>query len=175
MVRSHSGLRFSLYDADAPTAVHTLSPEYGPPRGGTAVTVRGADFRCPPSSSSSPSRRRPRRRPDRRCPEPSSSNPRAIQQYSHHPRAPSQSKTLFVTVEPDASDDWRLDEIADVIRGGGVGIIPTDTKYAFVADLESRDAVQVGRARVLFVPFDRVFSPLFTPLSAFARRSTSRF
>ncbi|EEH57474.1 uncharacterized protein MICPUCDRAFT_5503, partial [Micromonas pusilla CCMP1545] len=58
------------------------------------------------------------------------------------PRAPSQSKTLFVTVEPDASDDWRLDEIADVIRGGGVGIIPTDTKYAFVADLESRDAVQ---------------------------------
>ena len=112
---------------------------------------------------------------DRRCPEPSSSNPRAIQQYSHHPRAPSQSKTLFVTVEPDASDDWRLDEIADVIRGGGVGIIPTDTKYAFVADLESRDAVQVGRARVLFVPFDRVFSPLFTPLSAFARRSTSRF
>ena len=44
MVRSHSALRFSLYDADAPTAVHTLSPEYGPPLGGTAVTVRGDNF-----------------------------------------------------------------------------------------------------------------------------------
>ena len=47
-----------------------------------------------------------------------------------------------MTIEPDASDDWRLDEIAELVRGGAVGIIPTDTKYAFVADLESRSAVQ---------------------------------
>ena len=43
-MRSHSGLAFTLYDADAPTAAVALSPEYGPPSGGTAVTVRGANF-----------------------------------------------------------------------------------------------------------------------------------
>lgn len=48
----------------------------------------------------------------------------------------------FVAVEPGGSDDWRLDEIADLIRDGAVGIIPTDTKYAFVCDLESRSGVQ---------------------------------
>jgi len=52
------------------------------------------------------------------------------------------AETTYVTIAPDASDDWRLDEVADLIRGGAVGIIPTDTKYAFVADLESRAAVQ---------------------------------
>ena len=50
--------------------------------------------------------------------------------------------TLHVTLEADGSDDWRLDEVADAIRAGGVGIIPTDSRYAFVVDLESRDGVQ---------------------------------
>ena len=45
-------------------------------------------------------------------------------------------------MEPGGNDDWRLDEIADLIRDGAVGIIPTDTKYAFVCDLESRSGVQ---------------------------------
>ena len=44
MVRSHGALSFSVYDADAPTSARTLSPEYGPPSGGTAVTVRGDNF-----------------------------------------------------------------------------------------------------------------------------------
>ena len=50
--------------------------------------------------------------------------------------------TLHVTLEADGSDDWRLDDVADAIRAGGVGIIPTDSRYAFVVDLESRDGVQ---------------------------------
>ena len=44
MVRSRSALNFTLYDADAPAAAHTISPEYGPPSGGTRVTVRGGNF-----------------------------------------------------------------------------------------------------------------------------------
>ena len=50
--------------------------------------------------------------------------------------------TLHVTLEADGSDEWRLDDVADAIRAGCVGIIPTDSKYAFVVDLESRDGVQ---------------------------------
>lgn len=50
--------------------------------------------------------------------------------------------TLHVTLEADGSDEWRLDDVADAIRAGGVGIIPTDSRYAFVVDLESRDGVQ---------------------------------
>ena len=55
--------------------------------------------------------------------------------------APSPAAT-YVTVSDDGSDDWRLDEIASLIRDGRVGIIPTDTKYALVCDLESRAGVQ---------------------------------
>ena len=36
----------------------------------------------------------------------------------------------------------KLDECAEYIRKGGVGIIPTDTKYSFVADLNNKDAIQ---------------------------------
>lgn len=50
--------------------------------------------------------------------------------------------TLHVTLEADGSDEWRLDDVADAIRAGSVGIIPTDSRYAFVVDLESRDGVQ---------------------------------
>ena len=52
------------------------------------------------------------------------------------------SADAYVTVAEDGSDDRRLDEIASLIREGHVGIIPTDTKYALVCDLESRAGVQ---------------------------------
>jgi len=35
-----------------------------------------------------------------------------------------------------------LEECANLLRRGGVGIIPTDTKYSFVADLNNKDAIQ---------------------------------
>ena len=50
---------------------------------------------------------------------------------------------LFIEMDEYMSEEWRLGEVAEHIKGGGVGIIPTDTKYAFVADLESRTAVQL--------------------------------
>ncbi|GAQ89873.1 hypothetical protein KFL_005720030 [Klebsormidium nitens] len=48
---------------------------------------------------------------------------------------------VYVEVSQDASDGWKLDQIADAIKGGGVGVIPTDTMYAFVCDLENKAAV----------------------------------
>jgi len=39
-----------------------------------------------------------------------------------------QAETTYVTIAPDASDDWRLDEVADLIRGGAVGISPAHFK-----------------------------------------------
>ncbi len=48
---------------------------------------------------------------------------------------------LVVTVEPDGSDAWRLDQIVDMLKDGAVGVIPTDTLPAIVADVHNRDAV----------------------------------
>lgn len=48
---------------------------------------------------------------------------------------------LFVTVEADASDEWRLERVVQLLKDGGVGIIPTDSLPAVVCDLENRDAV----------------------------------
>lgn len=49
---------------------------------------------------------------------------------------------VFIEVQPDGSDDWRLDAVVDLIKDGGVGIIPTDSFPALVCDLESKVAVQ---------------------------------
>lgn len=51
------------------------------------------------------------------------------------------SEPLVVTVEPDGSDAWRLDQIVDMLKDGAVGVIPTDTLPAIVADVHNRDAV----------------------------------
>jgi len=49
---------------------------------------------------------------------------------------------LFVSVHPDGSDLWRLDPVVDIIKKGGVGIIPTDTLPAVVCDLENKNAIR---------------------------------
>lgn len=49
---------------------------------------------------------------------------------------------LFVSVQPDGSDLWRLDPIIELIKKGGVGIIPTDTLPAVVCDMSNKDAVR---------------------------------
>jgi len=41
-----------------------------------------------------------------------------------------------------ASERWKLDGVAKAIKEGAVGVIPTDTKYAFVCDLTNASAVQ---------------------------------
>lgn len=49
---------------------------------------------------------------------------------------------LVVTVEPDGSDAaWRVEPIVELLRKGGVGIIPTDSLPAIICDLENKDAV----------------------------------
>uniref|UniRef100_A0A6T7YBQ0 Threonylcarbamoyl-AMP synthase n=1 Tax=Pyramimonas obovata TaxID=1411642 RepID=A0A6T7YBQ0_9CHLO len=50
---------------------------------------------------------------------------------------------LYVEVEADGSDAWRLDPVIDLLRRGGVGIIPTDTLYAFVCDINNSKAVDL--------------------------------
>ncbi|KXZ48779.1 hypothetical protein GPECTOR_25g363 [Gonium pectorale] len=45
------------------------------------------------------------------------------------------------TVSPDGSDAWRLDAVVDILKAGGVGVIPTDTLPAIVCDLHNKDAV----------------------------------
>lgn len=54
-----------------------------------------------------------------------------------------QNNVLIVTVDPEGSDTWRLDAVADLVKAGAVGVVPTDSSPALVCDLESRDAVQL--------------------------------
>lgn len=53
------------------------------------------------------------------------------------------TSTEVILVSSDASDAWRLDEVADLVRAGSVGIVPTDTYPALVCDLENKEAVRV--------------------------------
>ena len=48
----------------------------------------------------------------------------------------------YVEVLEDGSDAWRAARVADVLRQGGVGVIPTDTSYSFVCRVDSKAAVQ---------------------------------
>ncbi|CAK9873546.1 unnamed protein product [Sphagnum jensenii] len=50
-------------------------------------------------------------------------------------------EVITVQVDPFGSDTWRLDQIVDLIKNGGVGVIPTDTVYAIVCDLKHREAI----------------------------------
>lgn len=47
-----------------------------------------------------------------------------------------------ISVDPNGSDaSWKLKGIADLIKDGAVGVIPTDTVYAIVCDVKNRDAI----------------------------------
>lgn len=48
---------------------------------------------------------------------------------------------LFLEVSPDGSDAEKLHSVVDLIQSGGVGIVPTDTVYAVVCDLNNRAAI----------------------------------
>jgi len=48
---------------------------------------------------------------------------------------------LYVNIEDPVYDVWRLDPVIEMIKKGSVGVIPTDTSYAFVCDLFSREGV----------------------------------
>ncbi|CAM9123719.1 unnamed protein product [Phaeothamnion confervicola] len=52
---------------------------------------------------------------------------------------------ILVEVErlnPIEAEAWKLQPVIDILRDGGVGIIPTDTSFAFVCDVHSRQGVE---------------------------------
>lgn len=49
---------------------------------------------------------------------------------------------LYVEVDPSGVDAWRLEPVIELLKNGAVGIIPTDTVYAFVSDVKNPMAVE---------------------------------
>ena len=56
--------------------------------------------------------------------------------------AKTSSQTKYIDVEDFYSDGWKLDEVVEILRNGGVGVIPTDTCYSFVTSLNSRKGIE---------------------------------
>mmetsp|Transcript_47376 Transcript_47376/g.92417 ORF Transcript_47376/g.92417 Transcript_47376/m.92417 type:complete len:286 (+) Transcript_47376:168-1025(+) len=52
------------------------------------------------------------------------------------------SQTEHVEVSCDGSDAWRCAEVAEILRRGGCGVLPTCTGYGIVAKLDSRDGIE---------------------------------
>lgn len=54
----------------------------------------------------------------------------------------SQATTDYYTILSDGSDAWRADGAVDILSRGGCGVLPTDTGYAFVTRVTSREGVE---------------------------------
>lgn len=48
---------------------------------------------------------------------------------------------LYLKVDPSGVDAWRLEPVIELLKHGAVGVIPTDTVYAFVSDVKNPMAV----------------------------------
>lgn len=53
-----------------------------------------------------------------------------------------QRSTKFINIEDFYSDGWQLDEVVEILKDGGVGVVPTDTCYSYVTSLNSRKGVE---------------------------------
>jgi len=49
---------------------------------------------------------------------------------------------IYLDLDPDYPEVWRMDEVARLVRNDALGVIPTDTVYAFVCDIGSRSAIE---------------------------------
>ncbi|XP_062105440.1 uncharacterized protein LOC133817072 [Humulus lupulus] len=58
------------------------------------------------------------------------------------PRFTKEDELLYVEVDPSGADSWKLEPVVDLLKGGAVGVIPTDTVYAFVCDLRNPSAIE---------------------------------
>ncbi|GAX73974.1 hypothetical protein CEUSTIGMA_g1424.t1 [Chlamydomonas eustigma] len=47
----------------------------------------------------------------------------------------------IISIQPGAGEEWKAASVVEMLQNGAVGIIPTDTLPAIVADLQNRDAV----------------------------------
>jgi len=83
-----------------------------------------------------------------------------------------QDECEYIEVSEDGSDSWRLDTAVDLLQRGGVGVIPTDTMYALVCDINNATAVD---ALYRCVPLHSVVggissgAPLAQPWAGFAQ------
>ncbi|CAN4079098.1 unnamed protein product [Withania somnifera] len=58
------------------------------------------------------------------------------------PRLTKEDGLLYVQVDQFGSNSWKLDPVVELLKGGAVGVIPTDTLYAIVCDLSSHSAIE---------------------------------
>ncbi|KAL4192442.1 hypothetical protein AMTRI_Chr06g172060 [Amborella trichopoda] len=49
---------------------------------------------------------------------------------------------LYVNVDPQGADTWKLDPVVRLLQDGAVGVITTDTVYAIVCDLKSHSSIE---------------------------------
>lgn len=58
------------------------------------------------------------------------------------PRFSKEDGLLYVEADPSGTDSWKLEPVADLLKEGAVGVIPTDTVYAIVCHLRSHSAIE---------------------------------
>ncbi len=64
---------------------------------------------------------------------PASRRPTTVAAAAKAPERGAGRRQLFVQVEPDGSDSWRLDPVVEALKQGAVGIIPTGEDWPAVA------------------------------------------
>ncbi|KAL2564802.1 hypothetical protein AAZV13_19G068400 [Glycine max] len=62
--------------------------------------------------------------------------------YTSASRFTKEDGLVYIEADPSASDSWKLEPIANLLKQGAVGVIPTDTMYAIVCDLRSQSAIE---------------------------------
>ncbi|KNA07638.1 hypothetical protein SOVF_170020 [Spinacia oleracea] len=58
------------------------------------------------------------------------------------PRFSKDGGLLYVEVDPSGTDNWKLEPVIEQLKEGAVGVIPTDTVYAIVCDMNSQSALE---------------------------------
>ena len=53
---------------------------------------------------------------------------------------------MFLRIDPDEPEPWLITRVADVLRRGGVAVLPTDTLYGIACRLDDEAAVRRVRA-----------------------------
>lgn len=49
---------------------------------------------------------------------------------------------FYVEVDPSGEESWKLDPVVKLLKEGAVGVIPTDSVYAIVCDMNSQSAIE---------------------------------
>jgi tRNA threonylcarbamoyl adenosine modification protein (Sua5/YciO/YrdC/YwlC family) len=55
------------------------------------------------------------------------------------------AQTQYLQVEPAGEDAWKMNPLVEILRQGGVGVLPTDSGYGFVTPIDAK----VGLERML--------------------------